>query len=161
MEEKPVVHGFDGKSASPASSFSKKPTGEKGNGMGKKQILLFLVVVLLGGFTGFAFASQKSDVVNVTDKTDISSLPVGTVFGSDDEKEFDTTAEGLLKPGGVEGEGSHHLERPGGASQTVYLTSSVLDLSELEGRTVKVWGKTYDAQTAGWFMDVGRAQILK
>jgi hypothetical protein len=100
-------------------------------------------------------------VVSVTENTDVSKLPAGAVFGSDDEKLFRDSAEGVLKLGGINGEGAYHLERPGGESQNVYLTSSVIDLSQLEGRTVKVWGDTNAAQTAGWLMDVGRAQIVK
>ena len=66
----------------------------------------------------------------------------------------------MLKKGGIEGEGAYHLERSGGPSQNVYLTSSVLDLSQLVGRKIKVWGETNSAQKAGWLMDVGRAQII-
>lgn len=61
--------------------------------------------------------------------------------------------------GGVDGEGTHHLVRPGGDSQNVYLTSSVVDLNQFVGKTVKVFGQTFATQTAGWFMDVGRVEL--
>lgn len=160
MENKSVVHGFDGKAAVPAANSPRLKT--QGTSMKKGAFLLFAVVVVLGLITGgVVYAVQKPNVVTVTENTDVSKLPAGTVFGSDDEKLFPNDAEGVLKTGGVNGEGTHHLERPGGESQNVYLTSSVIDLAELEGRKIKVWGKTYEAQTAGWFMDVGRAQIIK
>lgn len=160
MEEKPVVHGFDGKAATPPSN--QIASAQKQTGMKKASLFIFAAAIVLGLFTGgIIHVVLKPNVVAVTEKTDISKLPVGTVFGSDDEKLFPNDAEGVLKVGGVNGEGTHHLERPGGESQNVYLTSSVIDLSELQGRTVKVWGKTYEAQTAGWLMDVGRAQIIK
>lgn len=154
-QEQPVVHAFDGKPAKMSQQQA-----QSGKIMSKQVILIFIGVVILGLGTGFLFAPKKSSVTTVTTGTDLAELPKGTVFGSENEEEFDNSTEGLLKVGGINGEGTHHLERPGGESQNVYLTSSVIDLSQLEGKKIKVWGKTYDAQTAGWFMDVGRAQIL-
>lgn len=151
--QKPVVHAFDGKAAPTRDT---QPT----KFMTKNTILIFSAVVLLGVFTGFLLAPKGSNVVAVGTGTDIANLPKGTVFGSADEKAFKDSAEGTLKEGGIEGEGSYHLVRPGGDSQNVYLTSSVLDLGQLVGRKVKVWGQTNDAQRAGWLMDVGRAQII-
>lgn len=160
MEEKSVVHGFDGKQVAPAANSPKLKTQEKD--MKKATFFIFAAVVALGLLTGgIVYAVQKPNIVSVNENTDVSKLPAGTVFGSDDEKLFSNNTQGVLKAGGINGEGTHYLQRPGGESQNVYLTSSVIDLSELEGRTIKVWGKTYEAQTAGWFMDVGRAQIIK
>lgn len=152
-QEQPVVHAFDGKAA--------PERGAKGvKIMTKQAIFIFIGVAVLGVLTGFLLAPKKSDIVAVGTGTNIANLPKGTVFGSSDEKAFKDSAEGMLKEGGIEGEGSYHLVRPGGESQNVYLTSSVLDLGQLVGRKVKVWGQTNDAQKAGWLMDVGRAQIL-
>lgn len=156
MEDKSVVHDFSGKVASSAGVKSHH------NALKKSSYIIFAAAIILGIITSVLIITfTKPNVVAITESTDISKLPAGTVFGSDDEKLFPNDATGVLKAGGVEGEGTHHLERPGGESQNVYLTSSVIDLSELEGRKVKVWGKTYQAQTAGWFMDVGRAQIAE
>lgn len=157
MEKESVVRPFDGKAAPVSSSVVKGPRSEKI--MTKQTILIFAGVILLGIVTGFVFNMRSSSTVAVTSGTNVASLPKGAVFGSD-EKAFKDTAEGLLKKGGIEGEGAYHLERPGGVSQNVYLTSSVLDLSQLVGRKIKVWGQTNAAQTAGWLMDVGRAQII-
>jgi len=66
-----------------------------------------------------------------------------------------------LEAGGLDGEGTHHLIRPGGDSQTIYLTSSVVDLSLFVGRKVKVKGETFTPQNAGWFMDVGVITALE
>jgi hypothetical protein len=84
----------------------------------------------------------------------------GEVFGLPDTETFKDSAEGYLEEGGLEGEGSHHLLRAGGASQTVYLTSSVTDLDKFKGMQVKIWGETFKAQHAGWLMDVGRVQVV-
>lgn len=153
MEGKSVVHSFDEKAPKKKTSSS--------NFLVKNSLYVFIAMVILGIGVGFFFASRKSGVVAVNQDTNLASLKPGTVFGSADEKAFKDSAEGTLKEGGIDGEGAYHLERPGGDSQTVYLTSSVLDLSKLIGKKVKVWGETNSAQKAGWLMDVGRAQIVE
>lgn len=154
-ENNSVVHTFDGKAAQEKSQV--KP--ERGI-MNAFSIAIFAAVILLGIGTGAFFATKSSSVTTVTSSTNLATLKLGTVFGSSDEKAFKDSAEGTLAAGGIEGEGSFHLVRSGGPSQYVYLTSSVLDLSQLVGKKIKVWGQTNDAQHAGWLMDVGRAQIL-
>ncbi len=91
-----------------------------------------------------------------------AALKVGDIIGVDEKSgKFPDTTEGVVEQGGMEGEGSHKLLRPGGPSQTVYLTSSVVDLDQFVGTRIKVWGETFAAQKAGWLMDVGRVQILE
>jgi len=67
----------------------------------------------------------------------------------------------VLKEGGFEGEGTFHLERPGGDDQNVYLTSTTVDLSEFIDKKVSIWGATFDSEKAGWLMDVGFIEIVK
>ena len=127
-----------------------------------KNVVVLVAIVLLGVATGFTLSRY-------TVKTGKSMLPgvvktsveKGKIYGSDDTKTFSDTAEGTVKEGGVEGEGQFHLERPGGESQNVYMTSSLVDLSKFIDRKVKVWGQTQKAQTAGWLMDVGRVEVLE
>jgi len=88
------------------------------------------------------------------------SIKNGDIFGSSDTVAFKDSPSGYLEAGGINGEGSHKLLRPGGVSQTVYLTSSVTDLDKLLGMEVKVWGETFKAQKAGWLMDVGRVEVI-
>jgi len=78
-----------------------------------------------------------------------------------DKKIFKDKAEGILKEGGIDGEGNFHLERPGGPSQNVYLTSSTVDLSLYVGKKVRVYGQTFAGQKAGWLMDVGYIEVLE
>ncbi|MCS7093073.1 MAG: hypothetical protein NZL96_01410 [Patescibacteria group bacterium] len=82
------------------------------------------------------------------------------IVGIEDRNTFKDQAEGILREGGINGEGNFHLERPGGPSQNVYLTSSVVDLSLFIGKKVRVWGKTFAGEKAGWLMDVGSVEIL-
>lgn len=126
-----------------------------------KIIALFIAVVLLGTFTGLGLSktgvvpAQKKDPAIPT-----YSISKGKIIGTDDIKDFPDTAEGTVRKGGIEGEGSYHLERPGGESQNVYMTSSIVDMEQLIGKKVKVWGATQTAQKAGWLMDVGRVEVL-
>lgn len=130
-------------------------------------IVVVLLAVVLGVATGFGGSklSAKQPAGTTSDGTVVQrhpgeSIKVGDVFGSTDESTFKDNAEGYLELGGIGGEGSHKLLRPGGDNKTVYLTSSVIDLDKLQGMEVKVWGETYKGQKAGWLMDVGRVQVV-
>ncbi len=124
--------------------------------------MYFLTVVLLGIGTGYLLAGSTSNPRATTNDPSVEDYKVakGQTFGSDDTDSFQDVAEGELEEGGIEGEGAYHLVRPGGESQNVYLTSSDVDLSQLVGRKIKVWGNTQTAQHAGWLMDVGRVEVL-
>lgn len=115
-------------------------------------LLIVIVAILLGRFAAQLSAKNSSDMPQVTYTQNNSLLQ--SKFGQKNEKLCPDKVEGTLKKGGVEGEGTHHLVRKGGSSQNVYLTSSTVDLSQVVNKKVKVWGKTYAAQTAGWLMDV-------
>lgn len=124
-------------------------------------IIALIVVAVLGIASGYLLANKGlKPGTQITTNTS-GSTTKGTVEGSDDLKTFKDPAEGLLKEGGIEGEGQYHLERPGGKSQFVYLTSSIVDLSKYVGKKVKVWGQTQTAQKAGWLMDVGKVEVLE
>lgn len=123
-------------------------------------IILILIVVGIGG--GYVFSKKSGPTVKGVPQTQITSssqIKNGTILGSNDTKTFKDTAEGLVRAGGIDGEGQFHLERPGGDSQNVYLTSSTVDMSLIVGKKVKVWGQTQSAQHAGWLMDVGRVEV--
>lgn len=134
----------------------------------KRMVLILagvLVIVLAGVGTG-KFLAQEGRVTEAEKKT--KDLPGGAKLiesgleiGIEDPEVFRDSAEGILRVGGIEGEGTHHLERQGGVSQNVYLTSSVLDLDEFVNKKIKVWGETFAAQKAGWLMDVGRVRVIE
>ena len=128
----------------------------------KVMIALTIVAVLAGvgtGFGTFRLTNKGSAAELATAPTATSGVNAGDEFGSKDEA-FDSHAIGYIEEGGLDGEGSHKLLRPGGASQTVYLTSSVTDLDLFVGMEVEVWGETFKGQKAGWFMDVGRIKVV-
>lgn len=129
---------------------------------------LLALAVLMGLGTGWYVAKdrllQAADSEQTTgtltqNPTSAASVKVGDTYGSADESTFRDNAEGILVAGGIEGEGSHHLERGANKSQWVYLTSSVIDLDNFQGHKVKVWGETIQGKKAGWLMDVGRLKV--
>lgn len=128
-----------------------------------KLIAAALFVVVLGGASGFVLAQRQQGTAGGTSAqvTSAAQVQKGAVYGSNDTKTFNDDVEGSLKNGGINGEGQFHLERPGGDSQNVYLTSSIVDLSLFLDRKIKVWGQTQKAQYAGWLMDVGRVEVLE
>ncbi len=119
-------------------------------------VLVVVAGVITGWFLSGGIKGKKQGEAKVP-----VSVQTEKEAGIKDESAFRDSAEGTLRQGGINGEGTHHLEREGGPSQNVYLTSSVIDLSAFEGKRVKVWGETISAAKAGWFMDVGRIKVVE
>lgn len=133
-----------------------------GFSLNRTAYVVFAVALVLGVLGGFLASKGKGGVSSVTSqKPTASSIQKGAIFGSDDTKTFKDQAEGIMKKGGADGEGAYHIVRPGGDSQNVYLTSSIVDLSLFLDKKVKIWGQTQKAQVAGWLMDVGRVEVLE
>lgn len=149
-----------------ADPISQSSRNENMNAIFTKNLFIFLIVaVVLGAMTGYVLSpnrrSVSGDNMLNSGSVDSSKITKGTVVGSNDTKTFKDTATGTLKNGGINGEGQFHLIRPGGDSQSVYLTSSSVDLSKFVGKKIKIWGETQAAQYAGWLMDVGRIEVLE
>ncbi len=120
--------------------------------------LVFVLVALLGIGSGY-LASRLLSKGSSSGKQTTQVILGKKNYGTKNTKLFPDTTEGVIKKGGIDGEGTHHLERKGGPSQNVYLTSSVIDLNQFINKRVKVWGKTYAAEKAGWLMDVGYLEL--
>lgn len=114
-----------------------------------------LIIIIAGIVTGYFLSSSKSGSKGIGS---IGIIESKKIVGSEDTKIYKDTTEGTLEEGGIDGIGTHKLIRPGGESQTVYLTSSVINLDDFIGKQVKVWGETQATHKAGWFMDVGRLE---
>lgn len=114
-----------------------------------------VVIIVAGILSGYFLSGSKRSGPSGTNSTVNNEKAVG----STNTQIYPDSAEGTLEVGGIDGEGTHHLIRPGGDDKTVYLTSSVVDLDQFVGKEVKVWGETHTAQKAGWFMDVGRVEV--
>lgn len=116
------------------------------------------LAILLGIFFGFLLTKLP---FKTKSKKSLEIVSNKKTVGIIDKKTFKDQAEGTLKEGGIDGEGNFHLERPGGESQNVYLTSSTVDLSLYVGKKVRVYGQTFAGQKAGWLMDVGLVEVLE
>ena len=123
-----------------------------------KLLLAVLVIsVIAGTGTGYLMASSGGgSVIPMIEKT--------PEHAAEDTRTFRDFAEGKItkKPAtkGVDTtEGTHLLVRDG--ATPVALTSSVVDLSTYEDKKVKVFGETNKATGAGWFMDVGRVEVVQ
>ena len=125
-----------------------------------KTVLVLVVLIAAGIGTGYLLSSREAGPAPTARNVGEEEVTKGMTVGIADEKTFKDSAEGKVVKGGLDGEGSHHLERPGGDSQSVYLTSSIVDLDKFVGREVQVWGETFSAKKAGWLMDVGKVKVL-
>lgn len=123
-------------------------------------IAIFVLAVALGTGVGYTIAGAGAGGSSLSPAKMMGQKNPEKTAGVKDEKKFPDKAEGMLKKGGIEGEGNFHIERPGGESQNVYITSSNVDLSEYVGKKVRVHGQTFEAEKAGWLMDVGYIEIL-
>lgn len=117
-----------------------------------------VLVVLAGVLSGWLITTKGGGLGGA--KSAPGAKVAANEAGLADEATFRDSAEGKLEEGGVNGEGTHHLVRPGGDSQNVYLTSTVIDLQSFVGKKVKVWGETISARKAGWLMDVGKVKVI-
>jgi hypothetical protein len=125
------------------------------------KILLAVIVfsLIAGSTTGYLMANKGS-----SSKSLGSTSPEAPKVASQDSQTFRDFAEGTIKAKAEPKdstqytEGTHILEREGAVP--VALTSSVVDLSEYEGKKVKVYGETQKALKEGWLMDVGKVEEL-
>lgn len=145
------------------STFMPKPTILRSlpqNGSRKTFFYLGIsVLVVLGGIgTGWYLSGAKANFGQYSPnptgiKTNETEAGISDVSGFQD-------ATGTLEEGGIEGEGTHHLTRDGGPSQTITLTSTVIDLESFVGKKVQIWGETSATKKAVWFMDVVKIKSL-
>lgn len=124
--------------------------------------LIIIVIIAVGGLTGFWLSSRRGGSQEVTTQSGGVAVQSDKEVGIKDTTVFKDTATGRIEINDRQQtfEGSHKLLRPGGISQTAYLNSSVVDLNDFLGKCVQLWGETHSAQKAAWFMDVGRIKIL-
>ena len=115
--------------------------------------------LILGTLTGYILSTKNSG-------SKVSSLlPEKAESAEQDTRTFKDFAEGVIKarpqptdPGEYV-EGTHMLIRENAVP--VALTSSVVDLSQYEGKKIKVFGETQKALKEGWLMDVGKVEEVQ
>lgn len=143
----------------------------------KIPLSLFAIVVVLALTSGFwlsrlipAGSSSTSSDLEMTSKSDLAEstddisttdqLKVGVLYGNTAAL-FSDSAIGVVEEGGLNGEGTHTLDREGGSDQTAVLTSSTVDLDLFVGKKVEVKGQTNNSPKVSWFMDVGSIKIIE
>jgi hypothetical protein len=143
--------------------FNTVNVSKDGNKMLKNKnkwvVVFFASMLILGLISGYFLVGGGKD--QIIGRGGGKIIKKEKIVGSTDSKIFKDSTEGILKKGGIDGEGTHHLVRKGGPDQTAYLTSSVIDMDQFVGKKVKVWGETFKAEKAGWLMDVGRLELLE
>lgn len=126
-------------------------------GLNLKMLIGVLVIsIIAGAGTGFLMASSVGQRIPLIEKT--------PEHAAEDTRTFRDFAEGKItkKPEdkkNTNSQGTHLLIRDGATPVT--LTSSVLDLSQYENKKVKIYGETNSLPGAGWFMDVGRVEVIQ
>lgn len=137
--------------------FSDAPLKKRNLGV----IVATLVVILGGVYTGWLLSGESmADRAEINEATSQGVERSATEAGLEDESNLPDSAEGMLVEGGINGEGTHHLDRGLGETKYVYLTSTVIDLQGFVGKKVKVWGETLSGLKAGWLMDVGKIKVI-
>jgi hypothetical protein len=121
-------------------------------------VLGAFLVVSVGVATAWMISGKKtSDSSVAAPGAKVTSTEAGAL---DPKVKYDT-AEGVIQVGGLNGEGTFHLVRDGGASKYVYLTSSVVDLGKFVDKKVQIWGQTLASKKVGWLMDVAKVQVTQ
>jgi len=124
-------------------------------------VLGTLFVILAGVGTGYMLSGKNSGPGVPSEKSAPGAKETATEAGLDDESTFRDVEEGVLQEGGIDGEGTHYLDRDLGEEKYVYLTSTVIDLQSFVGKKVKIWGETNTGQKAGYLMDVGKIKVIE
>ncbi|MDD2482738.1 MAG: hypothetical protein PHE32_02670 [Candidatus Shapirobacteria bacterium] len=138
----------------------------------KTVYFIIIVLAIVSGFWVSRFwplSKSSNNIIstltqnNVTPADSLKSandLVVGQSYG-DTGKTFTDTATGTIVKGGINGEGTHTLQREGGKTQNAALTSSTVDLDLFLDKKVEIKGETNSSTKAGWFLDVGIIKILE
>ena len=148
----------------PLNTPAEKTSSQKSPSKFKKFLpfVLIFVIVSVGIFSGLVFSSMSKSSQSSAQSIDEENL------SPEQKQSFNQTfrdeAEGTIESNeemDKYAQGTHKLIRPGGESQTAYLTSSTLDLDEYNGKKVKVFGETFGSSQVGWLMDVGKVEVIK
>lgn len=149
--------------ASPLPSVKKTPS-QKLSPKFKKFLpfILILAIVTAGIISGLVFSSMSKGS-QIASKSAIDEETLSPEQKQSFNQTFRDEAEGTIERNDEMdkyAQGTHKLIRPGGESQTAYLTSSTLDLDEFNGKKVKVFGETFGSSQVGWLMDVGKVEVV-
>ena len=137
------------------------------NQMSLNRLLMLILVgsVIFGTGAGYLLSINAQTGNSVVTPAAPEDTKDPAKSAASDNRTFRDFAEGTIKKREVPKnndtyvEGTHVLVRD--KAVPVALTSSVVDLSEYEGKKVKVLGETQKAIKEGWLMDVGKVEVLQ
>jgi hypothetical protein len=147
-------------------------TPPKNNKNSKTIFFIIIVLAIVSVFLASRFwpsSKSNSNIINNITQNNVtpadslkstSDLVIGQLYG-DTGKTFTDTATGIILKGGINGEGTHTLQREGGKTQNAALTSSTVDLDLFIDKKVEIKGETNSSTKAGWFLDVGIIKIME
>lgn len=143
-----------------------KPVMKKFNNKSNKQTIYYTVISILmvfaGVLTGWALSGTSQASNNKGSiKTEVIEDANGEIKEAGEDAEDAQTAEGTLKEGGIDGDGTYRLERGLGPEKDVALVSTSINLQNFVDKEVELWGLTQSAQNAGWMMDVVKIKVSK
>ena len=132
----------------------------------KKVMPLLAIVVIVGAgvYSGLILHSLNKSKTATSAGVSGSQEDLPKDVQESQAKTFKDEAEGVIEKNDKMdkyAQGTHKLIRPGGDSQTAFLTSSVLDLDSYVGKKVKIFGETFGSLQVGWLMDVGKVEEIK
>ncbi len=155
----------------PTTTITTNPPPKKS----KNNKILFSIIIVLAITSGFwlsrfwplndsdnsiSITNDQQNIASAENISDSADLIVGQSYG-DIGKSFTDTATGTIVKGGINGEGTHTLQREGGKTQNAALTSSTVDLDLFIDKKVEIKGETNSSTKAGWFLDVGVIKIIE
>ena len=127
-------------------------------------ILIVVIVATAGILSGLVFSSRAKSASKAASAAIQDEQNLSPEVQKSFNQTFKDQAEGTIEENDQldkYAQGTHKLIRPGGESQTAYLTSSVLDLGQYVGKKVKVFGETFGSSQVGWLMDVGKVEVVQ
>jgi len=152
VQKQSVLRSFDGDNKSKKARFDMKKF---------QTPILALLIIVAGIVSGYFLSGANASNSGSSTQPNSEESENGNGGSEVDESQFTETEEGVLMEGGIEGEGTHYLDRGLGEQKYVYLTSTVLNLDKYVGKKVRIKGNTIAGQKAGYLMEVGSVSEIK
>ena len=126
-----------------------------------KLVVGVVAIIFMGSLTGFVLSRGKTAKATKEGSISPDLIKASNEAGYKDTKLFESIVTGIVKKGGLFGDGTHSLIKDSNPKNPAALLSSVVDLDEYVDRHVQVWGRSQKGLKAAWLLEVGRIKILE
>lgn len=126
-----------------------------------KLVVGAVMIVLMGSVVGYGLSRSKITKASKEGNISPGQIKTSTEAGYQDTKLFESIVTGVIKKGGLQGDGTHSLIQDSNPKNPAALLSSVVDLDEYIDKHVQVWGRSQKGLKAAWLLEVGRVKILE